>query len=109
MHVDDLADAIIFSLKYWNPDHENSPKDIYGNSLNHLNVGTGKDITIKQLAEMISKITKFDGNIIWDESKPDGTPKKTLDVSQINNLGWKPDIDIKNGLNMTYDWYINNL
>ena len=103
MHVDDLADAIIFSLKYWNPDRENSPKDIYGNSLNHLNVGTGKDITIKQLAEMISKITKFDGKIIWDESKPDGTPRKTLDVSQINNLGWYAKIDLPFGLRNTID------
>ncbi len=103
MHVDDLADAIIFSLKYWNPDHENSPKDINGNSLNHLNVGTGKDITIKQLAEMISKITKFDGKIIWDGSKPDGTPRKTLDVSQINNLGWNAKIDLPFGLRNTID------
>ncbi len=103
MHVDDLADAIMFSLKYWNPDHENSPKDIYGNSLNHLNVGTGKDITIKQLAEMISKITKFDGNIIWDGSKPDGTPRKTLDVSQINNLGWNAKIELSSGLRNTID------
>ena len=71
MHVGDLADAIIFSLKYWNPDHEYSPKDIYGNSLNHLNVGTSKDITIKQLAGVISKITKFDENIIRYRSKPD--------------------------------------
>ena len=105
MHVGDLADAIIFSLKYWNPDHEYSPKDIYGNSLNHLNVGTGKDITIKQLAEMISKITKFDGNIIWDVSKPDGTIRKTLDVSQINKLGWNAKIDLPFGLRNT----INNL
>jgi GDP-L-fucose synthase len=94
MHVDDLADACAFSLNLkYNPDI--------------LNVGTGKDCTIKELAETISQITKFKGTINWDSSKPDGTPRKLLDVSRINNLGWKAKIDLKEGLEHTYNCYLN--
>ena len=69
--------------------------------LNHLNVGTGKDISIKKLAEKIATITKFDGEIKWDQSKPDGTPKKRLDISKINNLGWEAKIDLDHGIRST--------
>ena len=105
MHVDDLADAVIFVLKNWNPDFLDSPKDSYGKSINHLNVGTGKDITIKNLANIISQITEFNGDVIWDKSKPDGTPRKKLDISLINELGWHAKIDLISGLKKT----INNL
>ena len=101
MHVDDLADAIIFSLENWNPDDKYSPKDSFGKSINHLNVGTGKDITIKKLVKKISEITNYKGDIKWDTSKPDGTPKKTLDVSLINKLGWHAKIDLDLGLKNT--------
>ncbi len=101
MHVDDLAEGIIFCLKNWHPSTNNSPKDSFGKPLNHLNIGTGKDISIKELATKISIITGFKGEILWDTSKPDGTPKKLLDVSRINKLGWKSKIDLYDGIKRT--------
>ena len=98
LHVDDLGDAVVFCLENWHPTCKNSPKDFHGNALNHLNVGTGKDISIKQLAEKIAEISKFKGEIIWDESKPDGTPKKQLDTSKINQLGWFQKIELDAGI-----------
>ena len=101
MHVDDLADAVVFCLENWQLNREDSPKDIFGNPLNHLNVGTGKDISIKQLAEKISELVGFKGEIIWDKSKPDGTPKKQLDISRISKLGWLPKISLDKGIKET--------
>ena len=103
MHVDDLADAIIFCIENWHPADKNSPKDSSGNQLNHLNVGTGKDISIKELSIKIAKLTEYKGKIIWDKSKPDGTPKKVLDVTRINNLGWHAKIDLMTGLSRTIE------
>ena len=103
MHVDDLAEAVIFCLENWFPSDKNSPKDIFGNSLNHLNIGTGVDITIRDLAYKIAKLTNFKGEIFWDKTKPDGTPRKQLDVSRINKLGWKSKINLDSGLKKTLD------
>ena len=103
MHVDDLADAVIYCLEKWDPSDKNSPKDSSGNQLNHLNVGTGKDISIKELSIKIAKLINFNGKIIWDNSKPDGTPKKVLDVTRINNLGWNAKIDLSTGLSKTIE------
>ena len=80
MHVDDLSEAIIYCLEKWNPDKPNAPKDKSGNPLYFLNVGTGEDISISGLSEIISREVGYQGNIIWDRSKPDGTPKKQLNV-----------------------------
>ena len=101
LHVDDLAEAVIFCLKEWRPSNLNSPKDSQGNTLNHLNIGTGKDISIIELAEIISKIVEYKGKILWDKTKPDGTPRKLLDVSRINKLGWEASIDLETGLRET--------
>ena len=101
MHVDDLAKGIIFCIENWDPNSNNAPKDCNGKILNHLNIGTGRDITIKNLAKKISNIIKFRGDILWDKSKPDGTPKKLLDVSRLNRLGWKATIDINEGIKQT--------
>lgn len=98
MHVDDLASAVLFCIDKWHPSMENAPIDSFGKKLNHLNVGTGKDISIKELAEKIAKFTNYRGEIIWDHSKPDGTPKKVLDVTRINKLGWRAKIDLNSGL-----------
>tara|TARA_B100000886_G_scaffold338725_1_gene302253 strand:+ start:1368 stop:2360 length:993 start_codon:yes stop_codon:yes gene_type:complete len=98
MHVHDLGEAVIFALEKWSPDSKDAPKDDYGKPLNFLNVGTGKDISIKLLAEKISSVVNFKGNIIWDKSKPDGTPKKQLDVRRILSLGWKPKISLEQGI-----------
>ena len=105
LHVDDLGDAVVFCLENWEPNDVNAPKDLYGNSLNHLNVGTGKDISIKQLAKKIADYSGFKGEIIWDNSKPDGTPKKQLDISKITKLGWLPKIKLDDGIKQTISLY----
>ena len=105
MHVDDLAEAVIFALEKWDPNKDNAPIDESGEPLTWLNVGTGKDITIKKLADMIAEITSYEGEIIWDRNKPDGTFQKLLDVSKLNNLGWKSKIDLLCGLKITYEDY----
>ena len=103
MHVDDLADAVLFCLENWDPTDKRSPKDASGKPLNHLNIGTGKDISIKELSQIIAQLTEFKGEIKWDKSKPDGTPKKVLDVTRINNLGWRANIDLLTGLRGTIE------
>ena len=104
-YVDDLADACLFALEHWNLNNDLSPKDINGMTLPYLNVGTGLDISIRELANLIAEITDYKGNISWDDSKPDGTPKKKLDISRINSLGWQPKIKFKDGLRNTIEIY----
>ena len=101
LYVDDLAEAIIFCLENWNPSDINAPKNSQGKKLNHINIGTGKDISIKNLAKKISGIVEYKGEINWDKSKPDGTPRKVLDVSLINKLGWQAKIDLDAGIKKT--------
>ncbi len=98
MHVDDLGSAALYVLENWDPNSKEAPKDNKGKALSYLNVGTGKDISIKSLAELIAKKINFNGEIIWDSSKPDGTPKKLLNVSRINSLGWEAKIDLNTGI-----------
>jgi len=92
LHVDDLGDACVFALEHWQPDPE---------QLQHLNVGTGVDLTIRELAEAVAEATGFRGSITWDASKPDGTPKKQLDVSRLAALGWRARIPLREGLRDT--------
>lgn len=101
MHVDDLAGAVIFCLENWFPSEIDAPKDNSGNPLNYLNVGTGKDISVRELAKKIAEIVKFDGEIFWDKNMPDGTPRKVLDISRLKKLGWEPKIDLISGLENT--------
>tara|TARA_B100001093_G_scaffold234849_1_gene225185 strand:- start:104 stop:1102 length:999 start_codon:yes stop_codon:yes gene_type:complete len=101
MHVDDLAEAVIFCLENWFPSEIDAPKDNSGNPLNYLNVGTGKDISVRELAKKIAEIVKFDGEIFWDKTMPDGTPRKVLEISRLKNLGWESKIDLKSGLTNT--------
>ena len=101
MHVDDLAEAAIFCLENWFPSELGAPKDDSGNPLNYLNVGTGEDISIRELAEKIAAIVKFDGEIFWDKNMPDGTPRKVLDISRLTKLGWESKIDLMSGLAKT--------
>lgn len=93
--VDDLADACIFLMNNY------SNNEI-------INIGTGKELSIKELAEIISKVIGFKGDLKFDHSKPDGTPRKLLDSSKLKALGWEPKIDLKMGLLKTYNWYIEN-
>ena len=92
LYVDDLAEACKFVLENWKP---------FKGEIKYLNVGTGKDMKIKQIAELIAKKCGFKGKIVWDLSKPEGTPRKQLDVTKIMNLGWKPKISFDEGLNLT--------
>ena len=101
LHVDDLGEASVFALKYWSPLAVNAPLDDAGKPLAFLNVGTGIDLTIKQLATAVAQATGFTGSISWDKSKPDGTPKKQLDVSRLRSLGWRAGIPLHQGLEST--------
>ena len=101
MYVDDLAEAIVFCLENWDPSSKDAPIDNNGNPLNYLNVGTGKDISIKDLAVKIANIVGFKGDILWDKSKPDGTPRKLLDISKISKMGWSPLVDLDEGIKKT--------
>ncbi len=101
MHVDDLSEAIVFCLEKWNPSKTNSPKNKLGYPLNFLNVGTGEDISISSLSEIISKEVGYQGKVIWDQSKPDGTPKKQLNIEKIKSLGWSPKIKLIDGIAKT--------
>lgn len=102
LYVDDLAEAIIFMM-------ENvEAQDLYENGITHLNIGTGNDISISELASVISKIIGFNGKVEYDKTKPDGTPRKLMDVSRINKLGWKYKTRLEEGIEKTYKWFLNN-
>ncbi|PZU08390.1 MAG: GDP-fucose synthetase, partial [Chryseobacterium sp.] len=96
LFVDDMAASVIFALENKLPEH------LY-------NVGTGVDLTIKELAELIQKIVGHAGEIIWDSEKPDGTPRKLMDVSKMHELGWKHKVDLENGIARTYQWFLENI
>ena len=72
-----------------------------------LNIGSGEDLTIRDLSHLVSEIVEYKGDIIWDTSKPDGTPRKLLDISKISRLGWKPKISLEDGIRSTYQYYLN--
>jgi GDP-L-fucose synthase len=105
LHVKDMANASIYLMNL----SKDKYKDATSEMLSHINVGTGKDCSIKELAEIISDVTNFKGKIIFDASKPDGAPRKLMDVSRLNKLGWNHSITLKDGLEQTYDWYLNNI
>ncbi len=109
LHVNELGSACVFALENWNPDSLNAPRDIDGKPLEILNVGTGKDLSIKDLAEMIANVIGFKGTIKWDKDKPDGTMKKLLNVQRINKLGWHAQIKIQNGLKETYSHFLEEI
>ena len=108
LHVDDLGEACVFALENWDPSAENAPKTDKGELLNFLNVGTGQDLKIRCLAEIIAENIEYKGNIIWDTSKPDGTPKKQLDVTRMTSLGWVSSISLTSGINSTIKSFIQN-
>ena len=95
LYVDDLADALVFLIDNFAPTRE----------LSFLNVGTGLDLTVRELAEKIRSIVGYTGKIEWDTSKPDGTPQKLLDVTRLSALGWKAEHDLTSGIEKTYNWY----
>jgi GDP-L-fucose synthase len=95
LHVDDLASACVLLLEQYD-----SPEII--------NVGFGEDISIRELAELICDVVAFDGELAWDKNKPDGTPRKLLDVTKLRALGWKPSIPLREGIARTYEWFVAN-
>lgn len=96
LHVDDLAEACLHLLEHYD---DESP----------INIGTGQDITINQLAEIVAEIVGYKGEVFWDTSRPDGTPRKLLDVSRIMRTGWKPSISLRDGIEDTYRWYLEHV
>jgi GDP-L-fucose synthase len=74
----------------------------------HINVGTGKDLSIAELAKTVSEVVGFSGEIVFDVSKPDGTPRKLLDVSKLSDFGWEARVELREGIHRTYDWFLNN-
>ncbi|PJI84602.1 GDP-L-fucose synthase [Yoonia maricola] len=101
LHVDDLADAVLFTMGLSHAQYTAATKPMQS----HLNVGTGKDISILKLAHMVADLTGFRCDTETDPSKPDGTPRKLLDTSVMQSLGWQPKISLRDGLAQTYDWY----
>jgi len=105
LHVDDLAAACVFVMNVPKPKWENA----ISSQCSHVNIGIGKDCTIRELAESIAQTVGFDGQIEWDSSKPDGTPRKLLDVSKINELGWQASTSLHIGLQKTYESFTDSL
>ena len=103
LNVDDFGDACVKALETWDPDSENAPKDQNGEKLLFLNVGSGEEISIKDLANKIALFTNYEGNIIWDKEKPDGTFRKKLDSSRFKFTGWKPKINLDQGIRSSID------
>ena len=95
LHTDDLARAVLHLLNNYD---DGAP----------INIGWGKDISIKDLANLIANVVGYEGSIAWDTSKPDGTPRKVLDISKIQSLGWQPQIELREGIKSTYEWYLKN-
>ena len=96
LHVDDLAEACYVCMQNYNESE-------------HINVGTGEDVTIKELAETIADVIGYDRDINWDTTKPNGTPRKVLNVDKIKELGWEPKIGLREGIELTYQWYKKNV
>ena len=94
MHCDDLANALLFLLKNYS-DYE------------HINVGSGDEVSIRELVDIISKVVGFEAKIVWDKSKPDGTPRKLMDTSNLHNLGWKDHRSLFDGISHTYEGWIS--
>ncbi len=95
MYVDDLADACVFLMNHYS-----------GNET--VNLGTGEELTIRELAELVAKVTGFAGEIRWDASKPDGTPRKLLDVSKLERLGWRYKTELEDGIRLAYEDFLKN-
>jgi GDP-L-fucose synthase len=96
LHVDDLADALLFLLRNYEEE-------------SHINVGTGEDMTIRELAELVASVVHPGARLVFDPSKPDGTPRKLLDVSRLHALGWRHSIELREGIESSYRWYLENL
>ena len=104
LHVDDMAEASLFVMDLDDETYKANTKDM----LSHINVGTGTDVSIGELAHMVAEVTGFKGKIGFDTSKPDGTPRKLMDVSRLRDMGWTAKIGLREGVQDAYQWYLNN-
>lgn len=104
LYVDDMAAASVYIMELDKKTYQENTQSM----LSHINVGTGKDCTIREMAETIAKVIGYKGKILFDSSKPDGTPRKLMDVSRLKKLGWQYTIDLETGLNKTYQWFLQN-
>ncbi len=104
LHVDDMAEASVFVMNLDSGEYHANTRPM----MSHINIGTGIDCTILELAETMAKVVGFEGSLVFDTSKPDGTPRKRLDVSRLHQMGWQANIDLKEGLAMTYRWYLDH-
>ena len=104
LHVDDMAAASLFVLDLSKSDYEAGTSPM----LSHINVGTGKDVSILQLAQMVAKITGYSGRIVTDATKPDGAPRKLMDVTRLKFMGWQAKIALEDGVSETYSWFLQN-
>ena len=105
LFVDDMANASIFVLQL----NKNQYNDNTSSMLSHINIGTGTDVSIKDLANTVRDVIGYDGNIIFDKTKPDGPKRKLIDISRLSNMGWNYSVDLKEGLHKTYNWYLSQV
>lgn len=105
LHVDDLADACLFIMSADRADYERAT----GGSLGHINVGSGQEVTVADLAEMLRALTGFSGRVAYDPLRPDGTPRKLLDTSRLTAMGWQARIGLEDGISQTYQWFLRNI
>ncbi|MGE5401147.1 MAG: GDP-L-fucose synthase [Ignavibacteriales bacterium] len=102
LYVEDLADAVYYVMQ-----HINAP-DLYENGISQINIGTGEDLTIAELVTTIADVVGFEGRIVYDRTKPDGTPRKLMDISRLHNLGWHHKTELKEGISKAYKWFLEN-
>ncbi|WP_430447043.1 MAG: GDP-L-fucose synthase [Pseudomonas piscis] len=105
LHVDDMANASVYVMELAEEQYQAHTRPM----LSHINVGTGRDCTIRELAETIAKVTGFKGRLVFDSSKPDGSPRKLMDVSRLSLLGWRASINLEDGLSDAYRWFSENV
>ena len=105
LHVDDMADGSLFVIDLPEAAYQQNTRPM----LSHINVGTGEDVSIAELAELLAKVTGFAGRIRYDRSRPDGTPRKLLDVSRLTALGWQSRIRLEDGIRQTYKWFVDHV
>ena len=103
LHVDDLGDACVFLM------NNLDAKELYSNDISHINIGSGEEVSIKELALLIKDVVGFKGDLAFNTEYPDGMPRKLLDISRLNNLGWKSEIKLNEGLKSVYGWYLKNI
>ncbi len=96
LYVDDMADACVFLLENYSGEQ-------------HVNIGTGKEVTIKELAETVKKVVDYRGQIVWDQTMPDGTPRKLTDVTKLHGLGWQHKVELEEGVRLAYEWFKENV